>query len=282
MRLDQRERVRPHAQARRRHVAAGAEARLAAEDMPAFRGPERGPPPHRSVEKRCQHEDHARAPRQAPVEQAPAGEGEHAESAGPRSGQHDDVDEDDREGGGDAIVERLRLAQPDGADHRPQQQAAEVVRLAQVAGRATDERGERHPVAVGGTRREHLHDADQRAGDAGDDQADAEGAECETGQAGALCRRRDRDHQHGGQDRSHRRERERRRHRIEDRRRDGAERRQRHRGEQRQRAARARPGRAPQARREHDQEAAPADQGGCLVEERRGRRDVSSASTSSS
>ena len=60
-----------------------------------------------------------------------------------------DVDEGERERGRDAAVEHLRLAEPDHADDRPQEQAAQVIRLAQVAGRAADDGGERDPVAVG-------------------------------------------------------------------------------------------------------------------------------------
>ena len=271
MRGDERDRVRPDAEPVRRDVAAAVEPRLAGEDLVAVRRPQGRRPPRGGVEHRRQHEHGSSAPRQPAVEQAPAREREHAERTGARRAQDDHVHERQREARGDAAVQHLRLAEPDRRHDRPQEQAAEVIRLAQIARRPADVGGERDPVSVGEPWCEHLHRADQRTRDAGNDETDAEGPKGLLRAAGALRRRGDRNHQDRGEDRPCRRERERPRYR-DDRRGERADRREEERREQGERAARARPAPSRQRGGEDEEERAPADERRRLIEEgRRGR-----------
>ena len=123
-------------------------------------------------------------------------------------------------------------------------------------------------------RREDLHQADQRAGDAGDDQGDGERAKRELGPARAARRRGDRDDEHRRRGSPRPTTARASTARAEEPRGERADGRERHRREQRQRAARSRPRRAGQTGGEDDHEAAPADQRRRLVEERRRRCDV--------
>ena len=154
------ERVRPDAEAGAGDVALS-EARLAAEHLMAVRA-QTGAVHQMRRTPRASRTSRAGAARQALSKEAPAGQRQHAHRAGARGAQDDDEDEQR------APARRrsrrssdLRLAEPDDGDDRPQQQAAEVVGLAQVADRAALDRGARDPVAVGEVGREHLDEADQ-------------------------------------------------------------------------------------------------------------------------
>ena len=92
--------------------------------------------------------------------------------------------------------QHLHFAAPDRADDRPQQQTAEVVGLAQVAGGAAGNRRSGEPVAVGQRRHEDLNQTDQTAGNPGDGERDAEGPKRILADAGALRRSAHRDDQH--------------------------------------------------------------------------------------
>ena len=74
-----------------------------------------------------------------------------------------------------------------------------MVRLANVAGGAAGKRGQGDPVAVGQLRRQHLDQADRAAGDAGDHQADAEGAKRGDAEPGPGDAGTHRQHQQGGE-----------------------------------------------------------------------------------
>ena len=113
------------------------EASFAAEHVVALRGPERGQPPHQRIEHRRENEQHARAASTGDDRAGPTRPASACPSAPVASREDDDVDEGDHGRRARRDRQRLGLAEPDRGDDRPQQQAAQVVRLAQVAGRAT-------------------------------------------------------------------------------------------------------------------------------------------------
>ena len=171
---DQRERVRPDAEPRTGDVATPAESRLAAEEVMAGVGPHGRAPPAGAVEDGREDQQHPRAARQATIEDAPAGKSQHADRTGARCAQHDHVDEEDDQRRSSNAEPGHRFRKPDRSDDRPQQQAAEVIGLAQVAGRSPRNRREGDPIAIGKSRREDLDEPDHAAGDARNDQGDTE------------------------------------------------------------------------------------------------------------
>ena len=202
---DQGERVPPDLVARVGDVeAAAAEPRFAAERHAGAVRPDGGQAPQRQVRERRAEQHDPGGAREAPVEQAPAHQRGHAQEAGARRAQDDHLDEQQGEHPGDLAIDDPGLAQPDHRHHRPEQQAAQVVGLAHVAGGAAGKRGHGDPVAVGQLRRQHLDQADRAAGDAGDRQADAEGTKRGDAEPGAGDAGSHGQHQQGGQQRARR------------------------------------------------------------------------------
>ena len=176
---------------------------------------------------------------------------------------------------GDLAIDDPGLAQPDHRHHRPEQQAAQVVGLAHVAGGAAGERGQRRssrrrPAAAPapGSGRSRCWRCRRPPGRCRRRETRRLPSPARATQAPIASTSR------AASERAGRRERERPGRAGEDR---GAERRQdqdRDRGEHGQRPARARPGVLRQPGAQHQQEAAPADEGRGLVEEGRRGRDV--------
>ena len=178
MRARSAQRVRPDGEARAREVAARRSAPGAPNACSAARGPAAVPGPG---ERSTGTAPAARSTRVA-RDRRRSSRPQPASVSMPRAPVREPVSTTTR---GTAAPARTR---PDGGDRagllraratatmRPQQQAAQVVGLAQVAGSAAGIAGQRDPVAVGELRREHLDQADRAARDAGQHQRDAERA----------------------------------------------------------------------------------------------------------
>ncbi len=273
VRGDQRQRVGPDREARTRDVAL-AELRVAAEQVMAVMRPRREADPQQREEHRRGDQARPRAARQARIGHAPEAENQHADHAGARRAQHDARHQQHTERKRHAPPDAPLLDEPQQRDERPQQQAAQMIRLAQVARGAAvaDARDHR---AIGPLRREDLHQADQRTDHAGREQRDAQRLECRPRMARAHHGRAGDDDEHRRRDRADRRQRQRPRQRGPQRRHGRRQRKQRERRQQRAQPAAPR-ARQRQARhgRQHQHPRAPADEGRGLVEERRRRRQV--------
>ena len=265
--LDQRQRVGPDAEARARDVALG-QARRATKTVARQRRPLRHAPPGGGVHQRRGQQQHARVPRQSTVGPAPQGQQQHADQAGARRRQHHAEDHQRQQGRRPPRPDAAQLGQRHHRDARPQQQAAQVIGLAQVAHRAARNAGAGDPVAVGQGGRVDLHDGHAGVQHTGQQPADAEQREHVLGRRriarpGASCCH----HRCGCQQ---------------------AQRRQRqacwqpagppgpqHRGSHHRQRGRHHPAMAPGPRRRHQgREHTPQAQGQRLVQEGRRRRQV--------
>jgi hypothetical protein len=148
---------------------------LGAEHPGARRGPQVQQPPGGGGHQGRGQQQQAPAAGQFAVQQSPQQQQRHAEpQAGARGREHHAEHQQEQHQRALACAPLATHAQPDPGHGRHQQQGGEVVGLAHIAHRATDETAARNPLPVGPVRQEDLHQAERQSGQSGQQQAQAQ------------------------------------------------------------------------------------------------------------